>query len=891
MPSSSVLWSAALSAAFGAAIGVYLAGHTAFGWGQLQVALGISAAALLTLALLGRTQPRWRSAATLIGLATLFCTGAWWQSKASLTRHIPADYAERSTMLEGVVTSGCRPGAPPCSFAATVIAQGAEGRPPSPSLQVRSYLQEGSWVPMPGDRFVARGRLRNNPPALHPYAFDAERWSQRQKLDGGMMLDGPPLFVGVEPNAQRSIDARRARVEHAIRRHGHPDAAGILVAMITGTKSGLSDEVRARFAAAGTAHVLAVSGLHLGLLAAALWWVLRHVFSMFPSLLRRANADAWAAVVSLPVLAVYVGFTGFPVSAMRAGWMACAVLIPKIFSRRSSSLHGVSFAVLILLTMNPLLIDELGFQLSVAATLSLVLLARQKPDPPLPDEPDDPEDPDEDSPIFLFGQLDKPRDAPDPDDAPAPSTAGTIASAREVADTTPARRDDADLRLLVGFTAGDSEEEAPSRLVRAWRWTWAALEVSIVSSLATAPFLVWHFGGLPVLSPIPNLILIPPLSLLGLPLAAVGAALDPLVPALGGALVQLALWVVEACLWVARSCSAVFELEAVLGRPHLLGVIGWGLIAVASPFVTRRLRTWWWPATIAGVLLVGGDAYLRQPPPGVLEMHAIPVGQGDATWIRFPDGTTMLIDAGGQGFGTSKTGGRYVMPYLRAHGHTRVDILVASHGDADHIAGVVELLPVLRPSQVWVGNHDMRRGLERALYQAAKAQGVRYVQPHFEWQEVQIGEVRLEILPVDGLDSSNDGGLSFRLCYRRFCALFTGDNELRRESFFVQQGFPLSAQYLKLGHHGSRTSTTPSFLQAVGPSVAIAHVGPDNQYGFPHPEVVARVEAAGIRLWRTDRGEAVVHQSDGERLWRVRRHLSRRPPAAPQVEPPPVEPP
>lgn len=882
MPSSSVLWSAALSAAFGAAVGVYLASHTAAEWGHIQSALGLSAGALLTLALLGRTQARWRSAATLIGLAALFCTGAWWQSRANLTRHIPADYAERSTALEGVVTSGCRPGAPPCSFAATVVAEGDAGRGPSPPLQVRSYLQEGSWVPMPGDLFVVRGRLRNNRPALHPYAFDAERWSQRQQIDGGMMLDGPPIFVGVDARPQRAVDARRARIEHAIQRHGHPDASGILIAMLTGTKSGLSDEVRARFAAAGTAHVLAVSGLHLGLLAAALWWVLRHVFSLFPSLLRRANADAWSALVSLPVLMLYVGFTGFPVSAMRAGWMACAVLLPKIFSRRSSSLHGVSFAVLVLLTMNPLLIDELGFQLSVAATLSLVLLARQRPDPPPPSADEDAEDPDEESPIFLFGQLDAQNGAQNGADAlAAPSTAEAPAPTRSAADAPRARRDDADLRLLVGFTAVDRDEDAPSRLVRAWRWTWAALEVSIVSSLATAPFLVWHFGGLPILSPIPNLLLIPPLSLLGLPLAAVGAALDPLSPAVSGALVQLALWVVDACLWVARTCAAVFELEMVLGRPHLLGVIGWGLIAVASPFVTRRLRTWWWPATLCGVLLVAGDAHLREPPPGVLELHAIPVGQGDATWLRFPDGTTMLIDAGGQGFGTSKTGGRYVMPYLRAHGHTRVDILVASHGDADHIAGVVELLPVLRPSQVWVGNHDMRRGLERALYQAAKTQGVRYVQPHFSWEQVEIGEVRLEILPVDGLESSNDGGLSFRLCYRRFCALFTGDNELRRERFFVKQGFPLSAQYLKLGHHGSRTSTTPSFLQSVSPQVAIAHVGIDNQYGFPHPEVVERVEAAGVQLWRTDRGEAAVHQSDGERLWRVRRHLSRRPRATP----------
>lgn len=842
---TSIIASACI-AAFSAFLGVFSATYLELAPHLVSLSLLGSGLALLCLWVLGRTRPRLRQILVLSGLGMLIFAAAHHQSRATETYFIPTELENQRQWLHVEVTSGCRPAALPCSFEAEVsvsppTAEMASAQAPR-TFRVRSYLSTGQWVPLPGDQARVEGRLRTARPALHPYSFDSLRWSQRQKIDGQLLIDSEVLHLGTVPHPLRSIDARRARIEHAIQRHQRPDPAGILIAMLTGTKSGLSDDIRARFTAAGTGHVLAVSGLHLGLLAAALWTVLQRLFSLFPSLLRRANSEAWCAFVSIPCLLLYVGFTGFPTSAMRAGFMATSVLLPKVFSRRSSGLHSLAFAVLLLLATDPLLITDLGFQLSVVATLSLVILANSsKKNSAAENDPDDAaSDEDSDTPSLPISD-----------------------------DTRPSEPND--LQLLVGLTTSQSTDDEP-RWKRLLRSLWSATEVSIVSTVATAPFLVWHFGGLPLLSPLPNLLIVPPLSIVALPLVAVGAALDPWIPWLGGVLVWLSLTTVDACLWLARIGAPLFEIEVIFGRPHLLGVVGWAFFAFTAPSICRAPRRGIWASAVIGITLVSIDVWQRQPPRNTLEIHAIPVGQGDATWIRFPDGRSMLIDGGGHGFGESKTGMRYIVPYLRAHGAQHVDILVASHGDADHIAGLVELIPNLQPEVLWVGNHNLKRPLEQALYLQAKALDVPYLQPHFLWERVDIGEVGLEILAVDRLESSNDGGLSFRLCYRDFCALFTGDNEKDREAFFVRHGLHLRAQYLKLGHHGSKTSTTMPFLRAVQPDVAVAHLGYQNRFGFPHPDVLASLRAEEVRLWRTDASESVVHRSDGQRLWRVRHH-------------------
>lgn len=926
MRTSRILIHCAAASAFGAALGAYVALHSVAPPWLLPQVTRLCAISLAVLVLFGRSRPRLAHGCMALVCASALCVSAH-HALAPARPTFNASLLTQQVHATGEVIRGCRPVATPCSFEARLDVHippatpsledeaSAQFAKPPPSraeakdmatVRVRMYLPDGEWSPLPGDVFSARGKLRKPSPGLHPYAFNPETWSERQGIDGSFHLDAQPTIHAVRTPFVRRIDIWRARLEHAMLRSDREDASGILIAMSTGTKSGLSEEVRARFAAAGTAHVLAVSGLHLGLLAGVLWWGFTRFFRLFPQLLRRWNSDALSASITLPVLGLYILFTGMPASAMRAGCMAAALLIPRIFHRRGANLHGLCLAISLLLAHNPRLIVDLGFQLSVSATLSLVLLARGIQHRRLQREEEreaqkaqaelDAHDQENDH-SFVFGQLGvSPQAASDPERAERERAdrklalvgyepTNTMRVAAEHSHHSGSQEEfgadsETDDVLSDDLALEASSSTAPTRLSRlraqfrpALFWTASAFEVSIVSTVATAPFLVWNFGGVPIFSPLPNVLIVPPLSLLALPMGVVGAMLSQVWPWAGAHLVDGSLWVIDTCLSLARWGAGIFEQELLLGRPAWLGVFGWALVAGASPWMFRRGRWKPWSLMLLGTLAVATDAKMRAPDPNTLEIHAIPVGQGDATWVRLPGGRSMLIDAGGVGYGPSKTGTKYVLPYLRAHGVGKVDILVATHGHADHANGITELVPLLSPKQVWAGDHDLERTVDRALYDAAQEHGVPYIQPHRGWREVQIGPTRIEILPMGHTESINDGSVVLRICYADFCAMMTGDAEQDRERFLVQQHRSLRAQYLKVGHHGSNTSTTEAFLARVRPQVAVIELGRDNQFRFPRDEVLERLQRHGVRTWRTDRGEAIVHITDGQSLWRKRSHL------------------
>lgn len=872
MQSAHVLPIFALSACVGAGIGRLLPSASPL-W-------CLAACGLWLLLFVGRSVPALRGPAAALTIASAIAALGVIRANAIDAQRIPDnDYNERWELIVEV-TQGCRPAQAPCSFEGAARQRRlprARTEPDGPSnaddwitlsapQSLRFYLSDGAWVPLTGDQFLAVGRYRPAESGIHPYTFDSKSWSDRRGIHASFMLDEAPILRSSTSSWRRMIDRRRVNAELAMASAGHEEAVGVLQAMITGTKSGLSEEIRTRFAASGIAHVLAVSGMHLSLMSAALYFGVNALLSRMRWLLMRWNAHAIGALICIPVIVLYVVFTGAPSSAIRAGIMAIAVLLPKAFDRRGSGLQALSVAVLVMLANNPLLIVDMGFQLSVAATLSLVLLSRetsyQRTQRASGDEELEADD----------------LDAPDlrvNGDASAIGDASATATYedRPEAHTSPAHfNNDAVHETLVPTM----HLRARAAGVRWWRtaadWVWTSVVISTVSTLATAPFLVWGFGGIPWASPLPNLLVVPPLSIIAMPAAAIGAFMMNVAPWIAKPALWVAIHTTELCLWLCRVGAPVFEQEWVLGRPHLLGVVGWGLVAALSPWLNRRRRLPW-AALMVGVAFIGIDHHERGVRDGFLEIHAIPVGQGDASWVRFPNGMTMLIDAGGTGAGKSRTGTRYVIPYLRAHGTRRVDVLVATHGDADHINGIIELVQTLRPRAIWVGGLTLERHADRALYLEAKAIGAPVVSAHERWERAMIGDVALNFLPSDRYDSSNDGSLAFQLVYRDFQALFTGDIEKDREASLLRHARNnLDAHYLKIAHHGSRTSSTPAFIDAVDPQIGVVHAGLGNSYQLPREDVLDRYRARDVQLWRTDRGAAVVHATDGAAIYILRRH-------------------
>ncbi|MGH7573786.1 MAG: ComEC/Rec2 family competence protein, partial [Longimicrobiales bacterium] len=241
---------------------------------------------------------------------------------------------------------------------------------------------------------------------------------------------------------------------------------------------------------------------------------------------------------------------------------------------------------------------------------------------------------------------------------------------------------------------------------------------------------------------------------------------------------------------------------------------------------------------------------------GTLDIHAIDVGQGDALAIRSPAGRWIVVDTGIRS-DDYDAGRSRVVPFLRQHGVRRVDILILTHPHADHIGGTIALLDafdvgVIIDPAVAAGSEVYAETLGRA-----RRLGVRWVAAR-PGREIALGDVVIQVLaPLENvLDASadpNDYSAVFRLAYGRFGALFLGDAPMEVENELVaRHGAALAAQLLKVGHHGSLTSTGDSLLAAIRPSLAIVSAGRRNRYGHPHARVLARLAGHGVRVLRTD---------------------------------------
>jgi len=403
--------------------------------------------------------------------------------------------------------------------------------------------------------------------------------------------------------------------------------------------------------------------------------------------------------------------------------------------------------------------------------------------------------------------------------------------------------------------------------LRGWRRGIAdSVIATAVASAVTAPLVAWVFGRVSLAAVATNVV--------AAPLFGVAQ------PLLFASLVVTPLWSVAVLLAeAARSVLALIDLvarwgaalplAAIRAEPNaatavLLGVAAVaGVVAIVGRWPRRPLcvalgavgLATWWPALAPG--------------PGTLELHAIDVGQGDALALRTPRGRWLLIDAGG-GWRGGDAGASIVWPYLRRFGGDVV-YLSLSHPHLDHIGGAVSLLDKAGIDTVWDGAYVSGSSAYRELLLASRRHGS-------VWRHVAAGDsisfdgVGVQVLAPDsawlaGLDDPNEASVVLRVSYGALRFLFVGDAEHGEEAWLVARyGDALRADVLKVGHHGSATSSTAEFLDRVRPRVALVSVGAGNTYGHPVASVLQRLEERGVHLLRTDDDGTIVLSTDGRSI-------------------------
>ena len=256
------------------------------------------------------------------------------------------------------------------------------------------------------------------------------------------------------------------------------------------------------------------------------------------------------------------------------------------------------------------------------------------------------------------------------------------------------------------------------------------------------------------------------------------------------------------------------------------------------------------------------------PTQNPLRVTFLDVGQGDAAVIETPGGKTILVDTGGMDQeGGDNEGRRTVAPFLRSRGVNHVDMILLSHPHTDHIGGAAALIGQFPAALLMDNGQDADKPPVANILTAAQTHHVLYRAAR-RGQVIELGDgVLLRVLSPTELETHgavNNASMVLRLEYKRTTLLFTGDAEIDEETDLLNDKLPLACDALKVGHHGSDTSTTPEFLAAAHPRFAIVSVGKHNLYGHPRLDVMRRLSESGAKTYRTDQCGAVTLLSDGE---------------------------
>jgi len=405
------------------------------------------------------------------------------------------------------------------------------------------------------------------------------------------------------------------------------------------------------------------------------------------------------------------------------------------------------------------------------------------------------------------------------------------------------------------------------------RWTLMLLAVSFAAQLATLPIVVITYGRVPLTAIWGNLVVIP-ISFVTVATAALACAFAPLsafVLQAYGAIAEItAAFMIAFTHWLASLPWAY--VEGVHFAPLLL-LFYLALLALfilwRKPVRTRLLIV----ALLVLNLHVWNEA--RQATPK-LRITFFDVGQGDAALLEFPRGERLLIDAGPQ-FGESNAGERVLAPYLHRQGIRRLHAVIISHPHADHLGGLPGLLSSIKIDTVYHSGVNTDSELERRCTRLMDSLHVPYIALRAGERLHAFHAAHITTLCTGASVGAqarganlNDASLVIKVVYGKAVLLFPGDAERLSEEHLVQHGRALDSDLLKAGHHGSRTSSAEAFLRTVTPQWAVISVGRNNRFEHPHEEVLARYEKLGIHTLRTDQTGAVIFETEGTTLRRVR---------------------
>jgi competence protein ComEC len=667
---------------------------------------------------------------------------------------------------------------------------------------------------------------------------------------------------------------RTAAVRRIERLYGQDNySSGMMEATLIGETSKLEKIWTDNFRRTGTFHALVISGLHVMVLAAVLLFLLRLCALPEMPALAFTVAAAW----------LYALVSGFSAPVVRAAGGFTLYAVARFFFRRGRVLNLLAAIALVFILWDPGQLFDASFQLSILCVAAIGALARpllESTSAPLARG------------VHAMANVDM-------DPHLEPRSAQFRVEMRLIAETIALW-----IRLPLRWSI-----ELVSLAARVALFAFQMALISAVVQIGLALPMAVYFHRVSLSGLTANMLIVPLLSGV-VPLGFISIFTG------WRWVAQIAAWmlrlsasiadwharlepnwrIADPPVWLAMACLGALIAMAMALRARAAGTslhrgtagenaanhrASTGEDAVITGRRRRNSVGWRWSTAgpaLAAVLATFTLLVWHPFPPAIalktLELTAIDVGQGDSLLVTFPDGRAMVVDGGGVlQFGipgrvrrkpTLDIGEDVVSPYLWSRGIRRIDVLVVTHAHEDHSGGAGALIANFRPREVWVGANPLAGVLETAARFHIPVIAKRVSEPFaYGGATIQILSPPSGYVPTKNM---NNDSLAFRISYGVDSFLLTGDMERPMETRLLASGLDIQANVLKIGHHGSKTSTTQPFLDAVAPSISIISDGFENSFGHPHRDVLARLAGRGSAVLRTDLDGLVTVRTDGRRL-------------------------
>lgn len=675
--------------------------------------------------------------------AAFFCVGLLWAvlyGSIGLSDRLPVDLESKVIPIQGCVTGLPQQSDRRVRFNLSNIL-GPAGLPSKLRL---SWYQTKHSIKA-GQCWLFSVKLKRPHGNLNPGGFDYERWLLSEGIGAtGYIREKPePILLSESANGFR-MSIWRQKLSDGLDRTGvSTKHLGIIKALSIGEREMLNSDQWDIFRKTGTVHLIAISGLHIGLIAGLVYFVVVKTWARTGVL--RWSPHHVAALSALTVGALYAGLAGFSVPTQRALIMLIVVMLSVIWQKNARPANTLALALFAVLSMDPLALLSPGFWLSFLAVC-----------------------------------------------------------------------------VIAYVSAG--------RLRETNRWL-SALNIHWTLALALAPVLLFFFQQTSFIAPLANMFAVPLVSLLIAPILLPAVLLLLLMPSMANVLLLFVDKLLQGLLWILSELADLPFAVLSFSQPSMIAVIFFlmGIFILLAP---KGFPGRWLGCIMFCPMLFPGYVRLES---GEAKLTLLDVGQGLSAVLQTAN-HNLVFDTGIRFDSESDSGRLVLLPFLRNQGIDKVDTLIISHGDNDHIGGAASLL-------AGIGTEAVYSSVPEKIDHVS----VRYCEAGQEWRWDGVMFSMLAPGKNDNRRSNNDSSCVLKVQTQYGSILLTGDIEKSTEYWLVENnGSNLQSDILIVPHHGSNTSSSHPFLKAVAPNHALIPAGYKNRFGFPHRAVLKRLDEFDI---------------------------------------------